>query len=169
MRGSRIPDAKWASEEKPKQPLGSVPTLDIDGARYCQSQALARYCAGLNGNHSLYPDGLDRLRVDEIMCTLDEIYATIPKLPDAEAKKKARREFQDNAMKRAMTLIDTRLGSHSSTSLTIADLFLHNIVRAVQSNSWDYVDTTYFDGYTHIMATVERVRNHPKIIAFYRK
>ena len=56
-------------------PLGSVPVLDIDGKRFCESNALTRYAGKLA---NLYPhDPVQALRVDEIMDMVEDLWSSV--------------------------------------------------------------------------------------------
>ena len=70
-------------------PLGQVPVMSVDGTTFTQSGALLRYAGRKSG---LYPaDAFDALRVDEVLCIVEELAASAPQDPDAAAKK-AKRE-----------------------------------------------------------------------------
>jgi glutathione S-transferase len=114
-------------------PFGSVPVLDIDGIRVCESNAILRFVGKLTG---LYPsDPVLALRVDEILDVMEDVSAALKpsfSLPPEE-KADARRKLiaEGGAMHKGFALLARRLASSTPAAensffvngqLSIADL-----------------------------------------------
>ena len=63
MKRSFFFSEEWNDEAKAATPLGQMPVLEVDGQKYCQQTALARFVAK---RHGLMGD--DDLQVNPHLC-----------------------------------------------------------------------------------------------------
>ncbi|KAG6447466.1 hypothetical protein O3G_MSEX004991 [Manduca sexta] len=72
------------AEFKPQTPFGQVPVLEIDGKKYAQSKAIARYLGrkyGLAGN-----DIEEDFEIDQVMDLFSDLRSTVTHIKDQAAK-----------------------------------------------------------------------------------
>lgn len=112
-------------------PFGSVPVLDVDGVRVCESNAILRFVGKQAG---LYPnDAVQALRVDEILDLMEDIAATLKptfSLPAGEKEEARRKLIADGgAVHKGFALLARRHAAADNTTaffvggaLSIADL-----------------------------------------------
>lgn len=155
-----------------EHPLLSVPTLDVDGVRYCESAAILRYVGSL-GNPRLYPSNpLDQLKCDEAIEVLTGLMSNAPKSADAEEKKRLREAYEKNDMTLKYGLLEKRLSTSSSGwiaggSISIADILLLIQNSSIEKGDWDYINKDFFSAYPHIRANMKKTREHEKVAQFY--
>lgn len=126
---------------KPSLPLGQVPVLDVDGARFSQSFAIARYAARCGG---LYPeDPVDALKVDMVSETLRDLLAAFIALygeSDADKKAAATSKFLEDTVPSAFRVLEQMVGGEfflgdGDARASLADVhlfdFAHNALAAV--------------------------------------
>lgn len=112
--------------------MGSVPVLDVDGLRLCESNAILRFVGKLS---NLYPaDPVLALRVDEILDVVEDIAAIFKPtrfIADPQLRDDARRKLIANggAMHSGFALLARRHAANDNSSpffvggaLSIADL-----------------------------------------------
>jgi len=68
---ARVKFPDWAAV-KPTTPYGAIPTLEVDGKVYAQSNAILRYAGTLAGIHP--KDPLKALKADELMDFIEDLY-----------------------------------------------------------------------------------------------
>ena len=139
---------EWA-DLKPTTPLGAVPILKIDGNTYCQSLSLLRYAGKLAG---FYPeDPLEALKVDQALDSLNELMSQAPRSKDDDELKKLRKEYQDGAMTKYMTFLESTMeGTGFASTPSVADLALSFVVQDIQSGHWTHIDTDFFEKFPKI-------------------
>lgn len=133
--------------------MGSVPVLDVDGKRFCESNSLTRYAGKLA---NLYPhDVLDALRVDEILDMVEDAFAAIGptfSMP-ADEKVAARQKLQapGGAFHKIWAAIAKRHSENGGgrylvgNNLTIADLKVGGVVATLRSGFFDGFASTWFE------------------------
>lgn len=170
----RVKGEDWPSR-KSSTPYGSMPVLTIDGVQHAQSVAIARYCATLSG---LYPsDPLLALKVDEILDTVIDTSASAGRARGMEEDKmKAeRKRFLDEDVPRYVGGLEKRLELFGDGpwvvghEITIADLAVYSIVAIVKSGTMDHVPVHSMDKYTRVMKCYNAVKEHPKVVEWYKK
>ena len=165
---TRFPFSEWPTV-KPTTPLGSVPVLKVDGVSYCQTTALMRYAATLAG---WYPeDPLERLKVDSVMESLNELMSKAPKSKDDAELKKLREEYQATTMTQYSKLVEGYIQSNGGTGLTksisVGDLALVSLFDGVASGDWTHVDAKFFEQFPGITATVAMVKDNEGYKSYY--
>jgi len=134
-----------------KFPLGSIPVLDINGQRYCESNSLTRFAGKLA---NLYPHcPLQALRVDEIMDMVEDLMSPLgPTFAMAPADRDAARLkliASDGAVFKIMAVLakrqkengnDRMVGRH----LTIADCKIAAMIGMfIGSGAFDGIPKTW--------------------------
>ena len=166
-----------ALKESGVLPFGQLPTIEVDGARYAQSIAIARFCGQLAG---LYPkdDLIAGLRVDELLDAMNELnYSLYPSMreQDPERKQTLRAIFSSEVLPKWLRSIEARLLSNEESSylvgaqMTIADLALWRVNTWLTSGILDGVPTTVLNAYPALHKHCELVARHPKVIEWIHR
>jgi glutathione S-transferase len=168
----RIPRADWAAL-RDQYPFQSLPVLEVDGRMITQSNTINRYVGKLAG---LYPkDDWQAAQVDELMDAIEDITTRIGTTfaLEGEAKTKARVSLAAGPIPRFLQQIEARLVAGGGEwfvdkRLTVADLKCFLWVRWLKSGALDHIPADIVDRRAPLLAKhLERVRNHPKIAAYY--
>jgi glutathione S-transferase len=168
----RIPGKDWPAL-RDSMPFQALPVLEVDGKVIAQSNTINRYLGRLTG---LYPkDDWQAALVDELMDAVEDITTLIGNSMalEGEAKKKAREALAAGPIPRFLHQIEARLKAGGSEwfvekRLTVADLKCYLWVRWLKSGALDHVPADIVDKAAPLLAAhFERVRNHPKIAAYY--
>jgi glutathione S-transferase len=168
----RIARKDW-SALRDQAPFQSLPTLEVDGQVIAQSNTINRYVAKLA---DLYPkDDWRAALVDEVMDAIEDISVRIGNTIalEGEAKKKAREALAAGPIPRFLQRLESRLETGDGewlvgNRLTVADLKCFVWVRWLKSGALDHVPADIVDQHAPLLVKhLERVRNHPKIAAYY--
>lgn len=165
----RFPGTEWPAV-KASTPLGSVPTLEVDGTVFTQSVSMQRYAAKLA---RMYPDDpLKALIVDECMDSLNELMAKAPFGGSDEERKTKRQAFQKDVMPKFFGLIESRIAKFGGGNTvcgvpSVADVHLLGMVESIQSGDWDYIDTDFFKDYPGIATCAKHIAANEKVKAYY--
>ena len=168
----RIAGKGWPAL-RDKTPFQAMPVLEVDGKVITQSNTINRYLGKLAG---LYPkDDWQAALVDEVMDAVEDISTRIGNTMalEGEAKKKAREALAAGPIPRFLQQIEARLKAGGGDwfvekRLTVADLKCFLWVRWLKSGALDHVPADIVDQRAPLLAKhLERVRNHPKIAAYY--
>ena len=168
FKDTRFSFKEWP-EIKPTTPLGTSPVLKIDGVQHVQSISLARYAAKLAG---FYPeDPVQALICDEVMESLNEMLAGIPKAgdKDAEEVKKLREEYLTKYAKLMEGFIQNNGGGATicSGGVTAADILLSGNLKMFAGGMFDHVTLAFFDAYPGILAAAKAAEENEKVKAYY--
>jgi glutathione S-transferase len=168
----RIPGKDWPAL-RDTMPFQSMPVLEVDGRTITQSNTINRYLGKLGG---LYPkDDWQATLVDEIMDAVEDISfrtSSTMHLED-EAKRKAREALAAGPIPRFLQQLEARLKAGGGEwfvekRLTVADVKCFLWVRWLKSGALDHIPPEIVDRNAPLLAAhLERVRNHPKIAAYY--
>jgi glutathione S-transferase len=178
LGGIAFEDKRIAGKDWPtlrdKMPFQAMPVLEVDGKMIAQSNTINRYLGKLAG---LYPkDDWQAALVDEVMDAVEDISTRIGNTMalEGEAKKKAREALTAGPIPRFLQQIEARLKAGGGEwfvekRLTVADIKCFLWVRWLKSGALDHVPADIVDQHAPLLAAhFERVRNHPKIAAYYR-
>jgi len=133
-------------------PLGSVPVLDVDGKRFCESNAILRFVGKLA---NLYPHcPFAALRVDEILDMVEDFQTpmgAVMRLP-ADERGAAREKLlaKGASVYNVGACLVARWTENGSGEflvgkhLTIADLKIAGVATMIASGFLDGVSKTYF-------------------------
>jgi glutathione S-transferase len=163
-----------ARKAKGEFPVGSVPCLEMNGEKFCQSNSILRY---LGKQIGLYPKNpLHALKVDQVLDVCEEmIFHTAPTIfiSDEEKRKAARKNLTQTVLPKYVKALDKWCeGGHViKDQLTVADLAVQNIVHFL--TCWDMVDhipKDYFKVHGPNCVTVyDTVKALPKVKAYQAK
>jgi glutathione S-transferase len=178
LGGIAFEDKRIAGKDWPtlrdKMPFQAMPVLEVDGKMIAQSNTINRYLGKLAG---LYPkDDWQAALVDEVMDAVEDISTRIGNTMalEGEAKKKAREALTAGPIPRFLQQIEARLKAGGGEwfvekRLTVADIKCFLWVRWLKSGALDHVPADIVDQHAPLLAAhFERLRNHPKIAAYYR-
>ncbi len=177
LGGIAFEDKRIAGKDWPalrdSMPFQAMPVLEVDGKAITQSNTIDRYLGKLAG---LYPkDDWQAALVDEVMDAVEDISTKIGNTMalEAEAKKKAREALAAGPIPRFLQQIEARLKAGGGEwfvekRLTVADLKCFLWVRWLKSGALDHIPADIVDQHAPLLAKhLERVKNHPKIAAYY--
>ncbi len=177
LGGIAFEDKRIAGKDWPalrdKTPFQAMPMLEADGKVITQSNTLNRYLGKLAG---LYPkDDWQAALVDEVMDAVEDVSTKIGNTMalESEAKKKAREALAAGPIPRFLQQIEARLKAGGGEwfvekRLTVADLKCFLWVRWLKSGALDHIPADIVDQHAPLLAKhLERVKNHPKIAAYY--
>ena len=168
----RVPGKDWPAL-RDTMPFQALPVLEVDGKVIAQSNTINRYLGKLAG---LYPkDDWQATLVDELMDAVEDITTLIGNSMalEGDAKKKAREALAAGPIPRFLQQIEARLKAGGGEwfvekRLTVADLKCYLWIRWLKSGALDHVPADIVDRHALLLAAhFERVRNHPRITAYY--
>lgn len=168
----RIPGKDWPAM-RDTTPFQAMPVLEVDGKTIAHSNTINRYVGKLAG---LYPkDDWQATLADEVMDAVEDISTRIGNTirVDDEAKKKTREELAAGPIPRFLQQLEARLQAGGGEwfvekRLTAADIKCFLWVRWLKSGALDHIPADIVDRNAPLLAQhFERVRNHPKIAAYY--
>eukprot|EP00899_Mesostigma_viride_P021464 jgi/Mesvir1/29319/Mv01575-RA.1 len=160
---------------KPNLPFGSLPTIEVDGQTFAQSNAILRYTGKLAG---LYPeDPLLAMKADSILDGLEDVVGTLrPSMmeKDAEKKMELRKALfaPDGGMTRyvsglsKLVAANNKEGYSVGDKMSIADLAIYNFVSTMKSGFLEGIPKDAIDAYAPLMAVHRAVGSHPKVEAW---
>lgn len=167
----RIEFKNW-KEVKPTTPLGYLPTLEVDGAVFTQSNAMLRYAGKLSG---LYPScPIEALKVDGIVDIVEDINGLMGRtihMEDAAAKVPARETLiaadgKISIFLNGLNKIVATSGKYGyciGTKLSIADLIVTRLVENYTSGILDGVPTSYMQQFGHLMQVMATTHSVPAV------
>ena len=168
----RIARSDWPSR-RDTTPYQALPILEVDGNVIAQSNTINRYVGKLVG---LYPaEDWQAALVDELMDAVEDVTGRIGATftLEGEAKKKAREALAAGSIAHFLKQFEARLKAGGGEwfvekRLTVADLKVFLFVRWLKSGALDHVPADIVDKHAPLlMKHLERVRNQPKIAAYY--
>jgi glutathione S-transferase len=173
---ARIAFPEWAAL-KPTTPYGSLPTLEVDGEVYTQSNAMLRYAGKLSG---LYPAcAIGALKVDGVLDVVEELnnamgatlyMAAEAKVPAREALIAADGKVTTLLTKLNKNIVKTsKFGFSVGGSLTIADLVITRLVENYMSGILDGVPTTYILQFDNLVSVMSVTHANPAVKAWNMK
>lgn len=159
-------------------PLGSVPTLEVDGFAMAQTASMLRYIARLGGT-TLYPtDPMAAFIVDSAIDTVNDTlsHALMPSLFERDMAKKLemRQTFAAGPMASAFKYIESLLERSggpflAGPELSIGDLVVGNQFVAMQKGVLDGITPAMLDAYPRMKRLASAYIEHPQIVAFYKR
>ena len=154
-------------------PLNAVPTMEIDGTVYTQSNAMSRYFGKLAG---LYPkDPWQAYKCDEVMEALEDVmHITVRTFGlKGEELKAAREKLTNETLTKCLKFLDVRLEAaggkyFADGCLTVADLKVFVWIRSLKSGFLDHIPTDLTDRVAPQLARhMERIAAEPGVSAYY--
>lgn len=168
----RIPGKDWP-KHRDQMPFQAMPVLEVDGKVVTQSNTINRYVGKLAG---LYPkDEWQAVLCDEVMDAAEDISTRIGNTIalQGDQKKIVREELAAGALPRFLQQLELRLKAGGGEyfvdkRLTVADLKVYQLTRWIKAGVLDHIPADLPDRVAPLLAQhLERVRNHPKVVAYY--
>jgi glutathione S-transferase len=163
------------AEVRKTTPFNQVPTLDVDGVRVTQCDAILRYAGKLAG---LYPtDPFQALLCDEVMYVVEE--AGVKMGPSfrltGDAQKEARLALVNGSIPVYLAWLQRQLVAHggqyfADNRLTVADLKVFVDVRGLNSGRLDHIPTDLVEKVAPLLnAHMQRIAQMPAVAKYYAK
>jgi len=155
-------------------PLNALPTLEINGEVYTQSNAMNRYIGKQAG---LYPDDpWQAFLCDEVMEAIEDIYHYIVRTFALKGEElKAARAVLCDTLRIYLKLLGNRLsaaGGHyfADNKLTVADLKAYVLVKSLLSGNLDHVPVDLCEQVApNLIKHIARIEVEPGVAAYYQK
>lgn len=171
----RISFSDWP-EIRPSAPFHACPFLEVDGKMIAQSNTITRYVGRLTG---LYPeDAWQAALCDEMLDTVEDMWvyfgATMG-IKDAEELKAAREKLVSERYDHYLKMMSERLQDaggefFADNRLTVADLQVMIICRALGSGKFDHISTDIVKTTApNLHEHMKRVLATPQISDYYAK
>ncbi|TMW62191.1 hypothetical protein Poli38472_009684 [Pythium oligandrum] len=138
FKDERLDEAEFAARQA-ELPFGQLPVLSVNDALYRQPLQILRYAGTLSGLYSTTKFE-QSLRVDEVLCLLDDLYNVI--LPTSTLKgdelQATRYALKTTTLPKALGSLNKRIGGWEGafavdSELTVADLAIYASRADVQS------------------------------------
>ena len=163
------------AEVRKTTPFNQVPTLDVDGVRVTQCDAILRYAGKLAG---LYPtDPFQALLCDEVTYVVEE--AGVKMGPSfrltGDAQKEARLALVNGSIPVYLAWLQRQLVAHggqyfADNRLTVADLKVFVDVRGLNSGRLDHIPTDLVEKVAPLLnAHMQRIAQMPAVAKYYAK
>ncbi len=169
----RIGFADWP-QVRPNAPFHACPFLEVDGVALAQSNTISRYVGRLA---KLYPeDPWQAALCDEMLDAVEDMwvkFGTTMFISDKEALKAAREKLVSDSFNHYLEKLGQRLkdagGQYfADNRLTVADLQVMVVVRALGSGKLDYISTDIVETVAPILNQhMKRVLSEPAISGYY--
>ena len=154
-------------------PFCAVPTLEIEGQSWTQSNAMLRYFGAQCG---LYPsDPMQALRCDEAMGVLEDASHALVRTfgLEGDAMKAARTSLVEKTIAPYLRTFNQRIAATeglflSGDKMTVADLKLFVWARALASGRMDHIPTNIVEAEApRVAALRDAVAAHEGVQAYY--
>ena len=154
-------------------PLGQVPVMEVDGVMLCQSKSLLRLAGKLA---NLYPTDVVKAAIcDQFVDTVDEIGDHLGPtygIQDAEKRITARKHLADNVFPTLYEKLNKLAAAHgefvAGSEITVADIHLFQAIQYFKMGILDGIPADSYDKYSNLLAIYEKVKNHPKVVEWYK-
>ncbi|GMF09523.1 unnamed protein product [Phytophthora lilii] len=172
--GVAFTDARVAHADfpamKPTLPFGQLPVLEVDGAVYAQSMAIARYAAKVVG---LYPsDAVQALKADMFSCSLgdleDPVVDFMFKTSDEAQKAQKKKAFIEETVPKFFAALEKMVAGKFilGDNPSYADVQFLDVVD--NKLKWAFPDFKV-DAFPKLSALLSNVKAEPKIAAYLSK
>lgn len=175
--GIPFEDVRWSfpefGEHRGALRFNAVPTLEIDGNMYTQSNAISRY---IGKTADLYPeDALQAMYCDEVIDGLEDLsHYTVQTFGlEGDALKEARETLMNGRLtvflKGFAELLERGGGQYfADNRLTIADLKMYVQMKSLRSGNLDHIPADFADNLTPALAEhFKRIDQAPLVKAYY--
>ncbi|XP_048729241.1 hematopoietic prostaglandin D synthase-like [Ostrea edulis] len=165
----RVEREEWP-KLKPTMPAGQMPVLEVDGKKYCQSLAIARYVAreyGMAGASST-----EQLLIDQVVDTVNDLLTDMVKPifeQDATRKAEMMKKLNEETVPRVMGILLNFLEGNGGqyfvgTKLSLADVYFMDVVSRILDQ-----DSKILDKFPKLAANLKSTQSLPKIADYLAK
>ncbi len=165
----RLNRAQWELR-KASTPFGALPTFAMEGKpTLSQSNAILRM---IGGQHGLLPaDPWESARHEAVMCAVEEMRAKLGPtghLTDPAAKQAAREALATSYYPVWCAQIEKQIvGPYvGGAALSVADLKLFVAMSTLLAGKLDHIPVDTFRPFPKLIALVDAVGKHPKVVAW---
>lgn len=162
----RLQRGDWV-QRKPQTPFGALPLLTVDGRSLAQSNAILVW---IGRGHGLHPaDPWTAAEHEAIMLSVEDLRYKLPGPGlDDDAKKAARQEFAQGWLAGWAQHLQGRIAGPflEGDQLTVADLKLYTILRAVLGGVYDHIPGDVFEDHPAVTGLYAAVAAHPEVAAY---
>lgn len=168
----RLNQEQWAAR-KPVAPFGALPYLTIEGRPLlAQSNAILRF---IGAQHGLLPaEPFESALHEAVMCAVEELRGKLGptlRIKDPTEKKAAREALASGPLPEWAAQIERQIRGPflGGAQLSVADLKLFVATSAILKGSVDFIPPSTFAPFPKLLALVEAVKTHPKVVAWYAR
>jgi prostaglandin-H2 D-isomerase / glutathione transferase len=168
----RLTRAQW-EERKAASPFGAMPIFTSEGRPpLAQSNAILRM---LGSQHGLLPaDPWESARHEAVMCAVEEFRARMGptgRIKDPAEKKLAREALATGFLPEWSAQIERQITGPflGGSAISVADLKLFVALTPLLKGTMDHVSPELFQPFKKLLALVEAVKTHPKVVAWYAR
>ena len=156
-------------------PFNAVPTVEVNGGVYTQSNAMNRYFGKQAG---LYPeDPWQAFLCDEVMDAVEDLMVFLIRTfgMQGDELKTAREKLVDGAFTTYLETLNARLEAaggeyFADNRLTVADLKVFVWIRGLKSGVLDHVPTELVDRVAPLLVQhLERIAAESGVVAYYER
>ncbi|KAK7094788.1 glutathione S-transferase 1-like [Littorina saxatilis] len=162
----RLSREEWAAKYKSAAPFGQMPYVEYKGKKYGQSKAISAFFANEFGLYG--KSNLDRLRIDEVVFLVEDLFMIIVKAfleQDDTKKAELVKKAVDDEFPKFCGFFCRLLRENSpkgvfvGREVTLADLCVHDLMYTI-------LKTHQYDAaakYPELQALKEKVEAHPRL------
>ena len=168
----RLNQEQWQAR-KATAPFGALPVFTMEGRPpLAQSNAILRM---LGSQHGLLPaDAWESARHEAVMCSVEEMRAKLGptlRIKDPDEKKKAREALAKDYFPEWAGQIEKQIAGPflGGAQLSVADLKLFVSTSSILKGVVDFIPPTTFGAFPKLLALVDAVKSHPKVVAWYAR
>lgn len=168
----RLNREQWDAR-KATSPFGALPIFTMEGRPpLAQSNAILRM---LGSQHGLLPaDAWESARHEAVMCSVEEMRAKLGptlRIKDPDEKKKAREALATEYFPGWAGQVEQQITGpfFGGAAISVADLKLFVSTSSILKGGVDFIPPTTFSPFPKLLALVEAVKTHPKVVAWYAR
>lgn len=161
----RVKSPDWPTI-KAKTPFGSMPVLEREGRKLAQSNVILTY---IGRQYGLLPsDPWEAARHESVLGAVEDLrhlIAPLRKIEDPAESERQRKEFADGALQTWAAQLERQIEGPfvGGQTLSVADIKVFIMLKAIVSGTYDHIRTDAFSGYPKILALLQAVENHPRV------
>ena len=168
----RLNREQWEAR-KSTAPFGALPVFTMEGRPpLAQSNAILRM---LGSQHGLLPvDAWESARHEAVMCSVEELRGKLGptlRIKDPDEKKLAREALAAGFLPEWAGHIEKQIVGPflGGAAVSVADLKLFVSTATILKGAIDFIPATTFAPFPKLLALVEAVKTHPKVVAWYAR
>jgi len=168
----RLNREQWEAR-KATAPFGALPVFTMEGRPpLAQSNAILRM---IGSQHGLLPaDAWESARHEAVMCSVEELRGKLGpslRIKDPQEKKLAREALATGFLPEWAGQIEKQIHGPflGGATLSVADLKLFVATSSILKGVVDFIPPTTFSPFPKLLALIEAVKTHPKVVAWYAR
>lgn len=168
----RLSREQWDAR-KASSPFGALPIFTSEGRPpLAQSNAILRM---LGSQHGLLPaDAWESARHEAVMCAVEEMRAKLGptnRMKDPAEKQAAREALAKSFYPEWCAQIEQQIKGPfvGGAAISVADLKLFVSMGTLLAGKIDHIPVDTFKPFPKLLALVDAVKQHPKVVAWYAR